>query len=140
MELFAYIDGSSLGNPGEAGFGVVLRDEKGSTIEMLGRYIGKATNNVAEYQGLIGCLELAKKFQPESLTVHSDSQLMVRQVSGEYKVKQPHLQALHRQVLAALRAFTGPVSIIHVPRERNKEADKLARTAVYAKSDIHDIT
>lgn len=136
MELYANIDGSSMGNPGEAGFGIVIRDEKGSVLESYGRYIGRATNNVAEYQGLIGCLERAGKYKPHRLTVYSDSQLLVRQVTGEYRVKQPHLQELRDEIGRRIDALAIDFSIQHVPREQNAEADKIARRAVNKKSEI----
>lgn len=139
MKLTAFIDGSSMGNPGEAGFGVVIKDEKGSVLQYYGNYIGQTTNNVAEYQGLIGCLDLVSKFKADSLTVYSDSQLMVRQINGQYRVKQPHLQVLFAQIKEKLNSLSLAFKIEHVPREQNKEADKLARNAVYAQSEINDI-
>jgi len=140
MKLIAFIDGSSMGNPGEAGYGVVIKDENGSVLQYYGNYIGRATNNVAEYQGLIGCLDLIGKFKADSLIVYSDSQLMVRQINGVYKVKQPHLQKLFSQIKAQLKEIPLNFTIEHVPREQNKEADKLARNAVYAKSEINDLS
>ena len=139
MNLIAYIDGSSMGNPGESGYGVVIKDENGNVLQYFGNYIGQTTNNVAEYQGLIGCLDLVAKFQIGSLTVFSDSQLMVRQINGEYRVKQPHLQVLFSKVKEKLKILSIDFTIEHVPREQNKEADKLARKAVYLKSEINDI-
>jgi len=116
----------------------VLKDASGETLAMLGRYIGKNTNNVAEYQGFLGCLELARDFEIESLKVYSDSQLMVKQIHGEYRVKQPHLQVLHRQALVLMDAMGFDVELEHVRREYNKEADALARRAVKAKKEIRE--
>ncbi|MBN2415153.1 ribonuclease HI family protein [bacterium] len=138
MELYAHIDGSSMGNPGEAGYGVVIRDDRGSLLELHGRYIGRATNNVAEYQGLIGCLERIRKYRPNRLTVYSDSQLLVRQITGEYRVKQPHLQKLREEIERRIRDLSLDFSIHHVPREQNAEADRLARKAVNAKGEISE--
>lgn len=138
MKLTAFIDGSSMGNPGDAGYGVVLKDHSGDTLAMLGRYIGKNTNNVAEYQGLLGCLELAKDFGATSLKIYSDSQLVVKQIHGEYRVKQPHLQVLHRQALVLIHAMGFDVELEHVRREFNNEADGLARRAVKAKGEIRE--
>ncbi len=136
MRLVAYIDGSSVGNPGEAGYGVVLKDEKGETLKAVGRYIGRATNNVAEYRGLLGCLELAKEYDACSLVVHSDSQLLVNQMRGTYRVKKPHLKVLHTQILEALREGSVRFEIHHIPREGNREADSLARRAIRLHSEI----
>ena len=136
MRLKAFIDGSSMGNPGEAGYGVVLKTEQDETLLMMGRYIGKNTNNVAEYQGLIGCLELVREFEVQKLSVFSDSQLLVNQVNGSYQVKQPHLQVLHRQILVLIDALGFDFEITHVRREYNKEADAMARRAVMAKGEV----
>ena len=136
MKLIAYIDGSSMGNPGEAGYGVLLKDEDGNILETTGKYIGKATNNVAEYSGLIGCLEIVGKYNPESLTVFSDSQLLVNQVNGIYKIKKVHLQKLYKLFSERLASLSVKFKIIHVPREKNSEADGLARKAVLSRSMI----
>ena len=136
MRLFAYIDGSSLGNPGEAGYGVVLKNEADKVLREKGQYIGKATNNVAEYQGLLGCLDLVKEYKVTSLVVFSDSQLMVRQINGIYRVKQPHLQVIYSKVLEKIHAEDYSFDIQHIPRQKNKEADRLARQAINIRSTI----
>ena len=138
MRIVAYIDGSSAGNPGEAGYGIVLKDERGEILNAIGRHIGKATNNEAEYQALIGCLELVKPYQPQSLAVYSDSQLLVNQVKGIYRVKHPRLKVLHTQIIDEVNAGTFHFEISYIQRERNKEADILARRAVRLRSDIED--
>ncbi len=138
MNVVAFIDGSSLGNPGEAGCGVVLKDEEGSVLQMLGEYIGRATNNVAEYRGLLACLRLASEMGVRSLTVFSDSELMVNQMKGTYRVKQPHLKELHSQVLEAIRIDSLRFKIHHIPREKNREADELARRAIRLHSVIRE--
>ena len=127
--LELHIDGASRGNPGEAGFGVFVTDAAGAEVASLYGYIGRATNNVAEYQALVEALRYAQAQGALRIRVFSDSQLVVRQVNGEYKVKHPDMQALHRQAGALLRGFR-EAQIAHVPRERNKEADRLANRAL----------
>ena len=139
MKLVAYIDGSSMGNPGEAGYGVVLKDEKGIVLNVLGRFIGKATNNVAEYRALLGCLELVEHYNVHHLTVYSDSQLLVNQMMGTYKVKKQHLEVLHSQALDAIKEGSIRFSIHYIPREENREADGLARRAIRLRSEIREI-
>jgi ribonuclease HI len=138
VNVVAFIDGSSLGNPGEAGCGVVLKDEEGTVLQMLGEYIGRATNNVAEYRGLLACLQLACQMGVRSLTVFSDSELMVNQMKGTYRVKQPHLKELHSQALEAIRTDSLRFTIHHIPREKNREADGLARRAIRLRSVIRE--
>lgn len=136
MDLVAYIDGSSFGNPGESGYGVVIQDDKGCILESRGCYIGKATNNVAEYQGLLGCFALIERWKPDSLTVYSDSQLLVNQVNGSYRVKQPHLIKLHTQILDNIKRLSIPFAIHHIPRTQNNAADGLARRSIRLRSEI----
>ena len=127
--LIAYTDGGARGNPGPAGFGVVLQDETGRKIAGLSQYLGHQTNNVAEYQGLIAALEYAVEHGPRALKVISDSELLVKQIRGEYKVRNPTLQDLHaraRQLIRQLEWF----SIQHVLRGHNAEADRLANAAM----------
>ncbi len=138
MNIVAYIDGSCLGNPGEAGYGVVIKDEEGTILDAVGRYIGKATNNVAEYRGLLGCLELTKQYGADSLTVYSDSQLVVNQMKGIYRIKKAHLKVLHSQALEAIQNEEIRFSIHHIPREENRIADGLARRAIRLRSEIRD--
>lgn len=133
----AYIDGSSFGNPGEAGYGVVLMDEERDVLASVGRYIGRATNNVAEYWGLIGCLEIVRQFGACNLTVYSDSQLLVNQIRGIYRVKKPHLKELHTRTLETIKNGSIQLRIFHIPREKNREADRLARQAIRQRSEIN---
>jgi len=123
----AWIDGASRGNPGEAGFGVLLETNRGGE-EIVG-YLGKTTNNVAEYAALIAVLTLAGDREMKKLIVYSDSQLLVRQVTGAYRVKAPHLVPIFLRVLK-LRQTIPDFTIEHVAREQNKEADRLANQAV----------
>ena len=138
MKLTAFIDGSSYGNPGDAGYGIVFFNESGDIVNTCGDYIGRNTNNVAEYQALIHCVKEAKKMACERLSVFSDSQLLVKQISGEYRVKQPHLQILYQQVMEEIADFGPDFELSHVPREKNKDADSVARKAVKCKSRIMD--
>jgi len=123
----AWIDGASRGNPGEAGFGVVLETDR--VPEEIVGYLGKATNNVAEYAALIAVLKLAADRGVKKLVVYSDSQLLVRQVNGAYRVKAPHLVPIFLQALK-LRQTIPDFTIEHVAREENKEADRLANQAI----------
>ena len=127
--LIAHSDGGARGNPGPAGYGVVINNESGKKIATLSEYLGHQTNNFAEYQGLIAALEYALEHGPKALKVISDSELLVRQIKGIYKVKNPMLQDLHaraKELIAQLDWF----SIGHALREHNQEADRLANEAM----------
>jgi ribonuclease HI len=127
--LVAFIDGGARGNPGPSGYGVVIQDETGNRVAALSGYLGHQTNNFAEYQGLIAALEYAVEHGHKALRVISDSELLVRQIKGIYKVKNAVLQDLHRrakQFIARLDWF----SIGHVLRGKNQEADSLANAAM----------
>lgn len=127
--LELHIDGASRGNPGEAGFGVFVTDAQGTEVASLYGYLGRATNNVAEYQALVQALRYAQARGATRVRVFSDSELVVRQLNGEYKVKHPDMKALHSEASSLLRGFR-EAKIAHVPRERNKEADRLANRAL----------
>ena len=127
--LQLHIDGASRGNPGEAGFGVFATDIKGVEVASLYGYIGRATNNVAEYQALIHALRYARARGATSVHVFSDSELVVRQVNGQYRVKHPDMKALHREAESLLSSFRD-ATVAHVRREQNKQADRLANQAV----------
>ena len=126
MNLIMFIDGASKGNPGAAGIGVLLTDADGVTVAEIGEGIGQATNNVAEYKALIRGLEEASARGARQVTVHTDSQLLARQMEGWYKVNAPHLQALRAEAQALCRLFPGGVTLTHILREGNARADQLA--------------
>lgn len=127
-DLVIHIDGGSRGNPGEAGFGVFVESSDGSTTELYG-YLGRASNNVAEYQALIHALRHALSRGARTIRIHSDSELVVRQMSGEYKVKHPDMIPLHREASALMRRLER-ATLTHVRREQNREADRLANQAL----------
>jgi ribonuclease HI len=127
--LIAHSDGGARGNPGPAGYGVVIKDETGRKVAALSEYLGHQTNNFAEYQGLIAALEYAIKHGSKALQLISDSELLVRQIKGIYKVKNAVLQDLHgraKELIAQLEWF----SIGHALRQHNQEADQLANDAM----------
>ncbi len=127
-DLVIHIDGGSRGNPGEAGFGVYVEAADGTTTELYG-YLGRATNNVAEYQALLHALRHALARGARSVRVLSDSELVVRQIAGEYKVKHPDMIPLHREASTLMRRFER-ATLSHVRREQNREADRLANRAL----------
>jgi ribonuclease HI len=125
----ANIDGGSRGNPGPASYGVVVRNERGEIVAKLKKYIGRMTNNVAEYYGLIAALDYAQSNRVRALRVESDSELLVRQMRGHYKVKSPDLRPLFERAKKMSQTFES-FRIDHVYRERNTEADALANEAL----------
>ncbi|MCL8208932.1 MAG: ribonuclease HI family protein [Actinomycetia bacterium] len=130
-EWIVYSDGASRGNPGPAGYGAVVENRTSGTKATVNGYLGIATNNVAEYRGLLAALDYALAHGGGSVEARADSELMVRQLTGRYQVKNPTLQALHRQVLDRLARFER-WTVRHVPREQNREADRLANAAIDA--------
>jgi ribonuclease HI len=127
-KLEIYIDGASKGNPGPSGIGVVIcRD--GQTVKNISRFIGRATNNVAEYTALIFGLQEGLILKSESIKINTDSQLMYRQLKKIYKVKHPNIIGLYNQGLHLISAFK-EVSLNFIPREQNRTADKLATKAI----------
>ena len=129
MEVVAYIDGGSRGNPGPAGYGVRIEQPDGTLVEEFWESIGVATNNVAEYRGLLAALEWARAHGLRDVRVRSDSQLLVQQMLGNYKVKHPGLRPLHAKA-RLLAHELGRVAFEHVPREANAHADRLANAAM----------
>jgi ribonuclease HI len=129
--LVAYIDGGARGNPGPAAFGVRIEQTDGALVEEFSEAIGHATNNVAEYRGLLAALEWAKKGGHRALHVRSDSLLLVQQMLGNYKVKNAGLQPLHARA-RLLANEIGKVTYEHVGRAKNAHADRLANAAMDA--------
>jgi ribonuclease HI len=130
MTVLAYTDGASRGNPGKSGIGVILKNEEGSVLRSTRAAIGEATNNIAEYRALIVCLTLARGLGCTKLLVHSDSELMVRQLSGRYRVKDKKLQELYKEVRSLLTDAPFEFHITHVAREMNRDADRLANEGI----------
>lgn len=122
--IIANTDGGARGNPGPAAYGVVIRNSKGEVLAELTEYLGLQTNNYAEYSGLLAALEYAVREQCPSVKIYSDSELLVRQMQGRYKVSNPGLQQLFARAQSLVRKLQS-FHIEHVLRERNKEADRL---------------
>ncbi len=128
MKARVSFDGASRGNPGPAGYGFVIELDTGDVICGYG-YLGETTNNVAEYRGLIKALECAKALGVEEVHIISDSQLVVNQLKGLYKVKAPHLKELNHRAKSLLQSFR-KADILFVEREKNREADRLANKGI----------
>jgi ribonuclease HI len=132
MTLRAFTDGASRGNPGHSGIGYVVYADNGATLLSGHAYIGSSTNNIAEYTALIRCLRalIALPEHPDSVAVHADSELMVRQLNGIYRVKDEGLKKLYLEVKVIVSTAPFKISFTHVPRAQNKEADLLANEAI----------
>lgn len=131
LRVIVHCDGAARGNPGPAGIGVQITDGHGTVLAEIARGLGIATNNQAEYTAAIEGLKRARELGAAEVTLRSDSHLMVEQLSGRYRVKNPTLQRLHKEARDAAAPFDR-VRFEHVPRERNKEADRLANQGVDA--------
>jgi ribonuclease HI len=127
--LIVACDGASRGNPGPAGIGVEITNEGGEVLAEIAQGIGETTNNVAEYTAVIEGLGRAAELGARSVTLRSDSLLLISQLTGRYRVKAPHLEPLHRRARSIAAGFDR-VSFEHVPREENVEADRLANEGV----------
>ncbi len=127
--LLLYCDGAARGNPGPAGAGVVLQRPSGEVVERCGRYLGEATNNVAEYEALLLGLERARARGAREVHVMADSQLMIRQLEGAYKVRAAHLKPRVERARQLISSFERVV-LRHVPREENRAADQMANLAI----------
>jgi ribonuclease HI len=127
--LVLYIDGASRGNPGRAGAGIWVTNGEGEKISEVSRYLGHKTNNEAEYWALLLGLREAKRLRGDRIKIFTDSQLVERQIKGVYRVKDLNLRSLHGRVIQNLKAFSS-CEIESVPREENKEADRLANQAI----------
>ncbi|MEM6459048.1 MAG: ribonuclease HI family protein [Planctomycetota bacterium] len=136
MHCTIHIDGGARGNPGPAGVGVVIQDTSSDAyLHEAGYYLGEATNNVAEYRGLIKGLEVAAELGAKRILVVSDSELVVRQINLEYKVRNANLKPLFERATALLGRF-GKWQVTHTRRENNRLADQLANRAMDAKQDV----
>lgn len=131
----AEVDGASRGNPGPASYGLVVRSPEGGVAWEQGKFIGRNTNNVAEYHALLAALDYATSHGLRALRVRSDSELLVRQMQGRYKVKSPDLRPLHERAIKAARGLEY-FAIEHVMREKNRDADRLANEALDRASAI----
>jgi len=128
-KLTIYTDGGARGNPGPAGIGAVIKNEKGEVVAEISEYIGEATNNQAEYKAAVAAIEKAKELDAEELDFFLDSELVVKQLNREYKVKNKELAPLFVRIYNVSMGFK-KVTFKHVPREKNKEADKLVNQAI----------
>lgn len=136
MRLSIHIDGGSRGNPGPAAVGIVITNaDSGEALREVGIHLGQTTNNVAEYQGLIRAVKAALELHATELLIHSDSELMVRQVLGQYRVKSEDLRPLYQQALTLLRKIP-KWTLTHVRRDKNQRADQLVNAALDAGIDV----
>jgi ribonuclease HI len=122
-------DGASRGNPGPAAIGATIRDDKGNLITSISRYIGRATNNQAEYRAIIAGLEKAIELGARQVKIYSDSELVVKQINGRYRIKNTSLRILYENLVKLIGSLE-KFSIHHVPRQRNTEVDRLANKAL----------
>ncbi len=129
MGIVAYIDGGARGNPGPAGYGVRIEEESGTLVEEFNGFLGSATNNIAEYNGLLAALRYAVAHGHKTVRIKSDSELLVKQMRGEYRVKNAGLQPLFEAAKTLARNLDRIV-YEHVRREQNKDADRLANLAM----------
>jgi len=128
-EVVLFTDGASRGNPGLAGAGVYITDTGGKKLVEKSLFLGKTTNNVAEYRALIIGLEEVIKINPSHVTVKMDSELIVKQLNGEYRVRNPGLLPLYRDAVERIEQING-IRVQHIPRNENREADRLANKAI----------
>lgn len=129
MRLVIHTDGAARGNPGPAGAGAILRDSDGRVVAEIAEPLGRATNNVAEWTAVRLALEEAARLGATHVDLRMDSELVARQISGIYRVKHPDLKPIHAAAMALLRRFDG-YTVGHVPRELNKDADRLSNVAI----------
>jgi probable phosphoglycerate mutase len=133
FEIICHIDGGARGNPGPSAYGVVVRNAQGTVVAELSDYLGLQTNNYAEYHGLLAALEYAAQAQYQSIKIYSDSELLVRQMQGKYKVSSPSLKPLYDKARLLVPKFH-VFSIEHVLREKNKDADRLVNKVLDSRS------
>ncbi|NLT24946.1 MAG: ribonuclease HI family protein [Syntrophorhabdus sp.] len=129
MRWHVHVDGASSGNPGKSGAGIVVRDDRGEIVLTQGIYLGEMTNNMAEYEALLRALTIAVEHSVKDVTVYTDSQLVANQVTGVYKIKNKTLFGYVRRVKEIVSNFEH-FTIQYIPREQNREADKLAKDAI----------
>jgi ribonuclease HI len=129
LRLVIHVDGASRGNPGRAAAGILIENGEGNPLAEIGRYLGRKTNNQAEYWALLLALREAKRLGGESLHIFTDSELIERQIRGIYRVKDLNLKALHKAAVENLKTFSS-FEIQSIPRARNQEADRLANQAI----------
>jgi ribonuclease HI len=129
VRLLIYTDGAARGNPGPAGAGAILRDADGTVLAEVAEPLGRATNNVAEWTAVLLALEEARRLGATHVDLRMDSQLVARQISGVYRVKHPDLKPIHAAVMDLLRLLDG-YTVGHVPRELNRDADRLSNIAI----------
>ena len=134
-KIIAHIDGGSRGNPGPAAAGLTLADSAGNQLVGKGFFLGRATNNIAEYTSLLKALEAAKQAGAGQLAVFSDSELLVRQINGQYKVKSEQIKPLFREAVELLHGFKS-WQVSHIPREKNQQADELVNQALNLEHDV----
>ncbi|MBN2097425.1 MAG: ribonuclease HI family protein [Candidatus Omnitrophica bacterium] len=133
-KYLVFIDGASRGNPGDAGIGIIIQDAQGEVLRSLYKYIGQTTNNVAEYTALIYALQEALILGLKDVVVNSDSELLVKQLNGEYRVKNDNLRSLYEQFLHLKSGFN-KLELRQIKREENKAADELANQAINTRID-----
>eukprot|EP00918_Siedleckia_nematoides_P034128 GHVU01074244.1.p1 GENE.GHVU01074244.1~~GHVU01074244.1.p1 ORF type:complete len:144 (+),score=9.58 GHVU01074244.1:114-545(+) len=136
-DVVIHFDGASRGNPGEAGYGIFIVNGRNQVLVSCGGYLGTATNNVAEYRGLIEALFQAQRIHAQSVDVYGDSELVVKQINGEYRVSSPDLMPLYNQAMNMFRSFQS-FRLSHIRREQNTQADQLANTAIQLKRDFRE--
>ena len=129
MRILIYTDGAARGNHGPAGAGAILRDSDGTVLAEIAEPLGHATNNVAEWTAVLLAVEEARRLGATHVDLRMDSQLVARQISGMYRVKHPDLKPIHASVMALLGTLDG-YTVGHVPRELNKDADRLSNVAI----------
>ncbi len=131
--FYVWTDGGARGNPGPAGYGVVIKDEAGTIVAEIAEYLGETTNNQAEYWGLVTALEKVRAFsggEPVRVVVKMDSELIVKQMQGHYKIKNEGLKPLYWKIRELVVGLGGQVTFTHIPRRENKEADYLSNVAM----------
>lgn len=138
MYLRIHTDGGSRGNPGPAAAGVVIRDKQGNTLLAQGYFLGNATNNIAEYEGVLHALTAAANLGGTELEINCDSELLVKQINGEFRVKNANLKPLYLQIMSKLTEFDR-TTVQHVYREDNVDADALVNAALDAEADVDNL-